>query len=178
MRKHNYLLGRLWGDDRGAVLATEWLLITTVLVLGLIPGLIAIRQGILTEMSDIATATSDLDQSYGYTGQEFGSGTDSGDNGAGNGVRGAADDGRVHDPVAEAAARMTRGAAYDRNVRGASTDRGVRPAAADQGAESCTQAFTAGTMFLEDRHLSGNARGSRIRSTAAQGTGTDAKPSD
>jgi hypothetical protein len=89
MRKQTCFLGRLWNDDRGAVLATEWLLITTVLVLGLIPGLIAIRQGLLAEMGDIATATSDLDQSYGFTGQEISSDSDSGDNASGNGVRGA-----------------------------------------------------------------------------------------
>ncbi len=61
---------RLWRDDGGAVLATEWLLVTTVLVLGLVPGLIAIRQGLLGELSDVSNATSGLDQSYGFTGQE------------------------------------------------------------------------------------------------------------
>jgi hypothetical protein len=176
MRKPVELLARVWSDDRGAVLATEWLLITTVLVLGLVPGLIAIRQGLLAEMGDIASATNDLDQSYGFTGQEIGSGNDKGD-----AARAAADDGKVYDPVADAAARLgtpgVRGAAYDRNSR-RTTDRGVRPAADDQGDDRCIQAFTAGSTFLEDRHLSGNARGSRIRPTSAPGAASDAKACD
>jgi hypothetical protein len=177
MRKPVELLVRVWSDDRGAVLATEWLLITTVLVLGLVPGLIAIRQGILAEMGDIASATNDLDQSYGFTGQEHGSANDSG-----NDIRAAADDGKVYDPVADAAARLgtpgIRGAAYERNSR-RTTDRGVRPAAADQGDDrGGIQAFTAGSTFLEDRHLSGNTRGSRIRAISAQGAASDAKACD
>jgi hypothetical protein len=45
------------------------------MVLGLIPGLVAVRQGVLSELLDVANAVLGLDQSYGFTGQEIGCGT-------------------------------------------------------------------------------------------------------
>src|SRR5579885_1858023 len=59
------LLTRLWEDDNGAVLATEWALITTLFLIGLVPALLIIRQGLLSKMLDISGATQQLDESYG-----------------------------------------------------------------------------------------------------------------
>lgn len=39
------LLGRCWDDDRAAVLSVELILIIGVLVFGMIPGLVALRNG-------------------------------------------------------------------------------------------------------------------------------------
>jgi hypothetical protein len=64
-------LRRLWHDDCGAVIGSEWLMIATVLVLGLIPGLVLIRQGALEGLFDFAHATAALDQSYSFSGQRL-----------------------------------------------------------------------------------------------------------
>jgi hypothetical protein len=50
---------------------TEWILVATILVIGLIPGLIAVRQGVLSELVEFANAVMGLDQSYGYTGTQL-----------------------------------------------------------------------------------------------------------
>src|SRR5262249_32371156 len=65
------ILSKLWKDDCGALLATEWVVLATILVIGIIPGLVAIRKGLLNEMKDIANATMSLDQSYEFTGNEL-----------------------------------------------------------------------------------------------------------
>jgi hypothetical protein len=59
---------RLWNDDAGALLAAEWLLIATILVIGLVPGLVAVREGALDELTDLANAVMSLDQSYSFCG--------------------------------------------------------------------------------------------------------------
>src|SRR5262245_27704996 len=64
-------LTNLWTDDCGALLATEWVVLATILVIGIIPGLVAIRRGVLNEMKDISNATLSLDQSYEFTGNEL-----------------------------------------------------------------------------------------------------------
>jgi hypothetical protein len=61
---------RLWNDDCGALLATEWLVVATILVIGLIPGLIALRQGVLTGLVDFGNAASSVDQSYSFCGHK------------------------------------------------------------------------------------------------------------
>src|SRR5262245_47241375 len=59
----------LWGDDVGALIATEWVIVATIIVLGIIPGLIAVRQGTLSELTDAANALLSLNQSYSFSGQ-------------------------------------------------------------------------------------------------------------
>lgn len=44
MMKHLHkLLKRLWKDQRGSLLITEWVFMATILILGIIPGVIAVR---------------------------------------------------------------------------------------------------------------------------------------
>jgi hypothetical protein len=43
------LFSRFWHDERGSVLVTEWVLVTTILVIALLPGLAVIRQRTLYE---------------------------------------------------------------------------------------------------------------------------------
>jgi hypothetical protein len=62
------ILSNLWTDDCGALLATEWVIMATIIVLGIIPGLVAIRNGLLHELKDVSNATTSLDQSYEFTG--------------------------------------------------------------------------------------------------------------
>jgi hypothetical protein len=63
------LFARLWKDDCGALIATEWVFVTTILVLGIITGLVAVRQAVITELEDFANAVLSLNQSYSFSGQ-------------------------------------------------------------------------------------------------------------
>ena len=64
------LLLKLWEDDCGALIATEWVFVATILVLGSITGLVALRQAVLTELIDFANAVLQLNQGYSFEGQE------------------------------------------------------------------------------------------------------------
>ena len=57
------LLNRVWSEDQG-VLTFEWILLITVLVIGIVGGLSAVRDAVITELGDVAEATISLDQSY------------------------------------------------------------------------------------------------------------------
>ena len=57
---------RLWRDEAGFVVSTELILIATILVIGLITGLVTIRDAVVTELADVADAISEVDQSYSY----------------------------------------------------------------------------------------------------------------
>lgn len=54
---------RVWKEDEG-VLSFEWILLTTLLTIGVIGGIVAIRDTIIDEFGDIAQAYQNLDQSY------------------------------------------------------------------------------------------------------------------
>lgn len=152
------LLKRLWRDDRGAVLASEWILLTTIMLVGIVPALIAIRHGVLSKLFDLSGATTQLDQSYGFTGTAI-------DNEWRHRDRGTLDrDGkawwdtplrsRTDDPVLEEAEKVCR--------------RDLDPAWPDR---PCTRrprvhAFAAGSLFLEERHLDRNDRRPVITSRA------------
>jgi hypothetical protein len=57
------LLVRVWRCDEG-VLTFEWVLLITVLVIGIVGGLSAVRDALITELGDVAQAMIALDQSY------------------------------------------------------------------------------------------------------------------
>ena len=40
------LFRKLWQDDDGALLATEWVFLATILVIGVIPGMVAVRDAL------------------------------------------------------------------------------------------------------------------------------------
>ncbi len=54
---------RAWQEDDG-VLSFEWVLLVTLLTLGLVSGLAAARDGFIDELGDVAEALICLDQSY------------------------------------------------------------------------------------------------------------------
>src|SRR5262245_9932489 len=60
---------KLWKDDCGASYTGELILVFTILVIGLITGLVALRQALITELGDIANALLALNQSYSFSGQ-------------------------------------------------------------------------------------------------------------
>jgi hypothetical protein len=45
-------LAELWNDDRGTISATETVFVTTILVLGIITGLAAVRQAVTIETTE------------------------------------------------------------------------------------------------------------------------------
>ena len=62
------LLRRLWQDDGGALIATEWVFVATILVLSLVVGLKAVESAVEGELIDFANAVSSLNQSFSFGG--------------------------------------------------------------------------------------------------------------
>jgi Flp pilus assembly pilin Flp len=56
-------LQQVWREDDG-VLSFEWVLLVTLLVIGIVGGLAGARDAIIDELGDIAQATLSFDQSY------------------------------------------------------------------------------------------------------------------
>jgi hypothetical protein len=61
------LMHRIWQEEEG-VLSFEWILLITLVVIGIVGGLAAARDAIIDEMGDVAQATIALDQSYTLSG--------------------------------------------------------------------------------------------------------------
>jgi Flp pilus assembly pilin Flp len=55
-------------DDRGFVVSSELVLIATIVVIGLITGLVTVRDQVIQELADVADAISEIDQSYSWSG--------------------------------------------------------------------------------------------------------------
>ncbi|ADB15769.1 hypothetical protein Psta_1086 [Pirellula staleyi DSM 6068] len=60
---HKQLLQQMWNDESG-MLAYEWTLLLTVLVIGIVTGVAAARDAIIDELGDAAEAMLALDDSY------------------------------------------------------------------------------------------------------------------
>ncbi len=54
------MLQHLWHDDCGALIATEWILAATILVLGSITGLTSLRNAVLAPLHDFAAGMGQL----------------------------------------------------------------------------------------------------------------------
>jgi len=65
MRK---LMMKMWKDDAGIV-AFEYLLVATIIGLGLVVGLSAVSVALNAELTELANAILALDQTYSYSGQ-------------------------------------------------------------------------------------------------------------
>jgi hypothetical protein len=64
------LVVKVWNDDCGSSLVTsEILFLFAILVLGVISGLVAVRQALLSELVETAQALLALNQSYSFSGQ-------------------------------------------------------------------------------------------------------------
>lgn len=59
---------RFWREVDGAILSSELLLVSTLLVVGLVTGLDATRTAILTEMADVSAAIGTMNQSFSVGG--------------------------------------------------------------------------------------------------------------
>jgi Flp pilus assembly pilin Flp len=54
---------RMWTEDEG-VLSFEWVLLVTLLTIGIVSGVAGARDAIIDELGDVAQAMLALDQSY------------------------------------------------------------------------------------------------------------------
>lgn len=61
-------MSKLWNDDRGALIATEWVFVSTIMVIGVVAGLKSVQQAVVTELEDLANAVGSLSQSYTFSG--------------------------------------------------------------------------------------------------------------
>jgi len=62
------LMLRMWQDDSGALIATEWVFVATILVLSLVVGLKAVESAVEGELVDLANAIGSLNQSFSFGG--------------------------------------------------------------------------------------------------------------
>ena len=65
------ILKTLWHDESGVILSAELVLVCTILVLGLLVGMVELQCAIVGELSDLSSAFGNLNQSYNQSG--FGS---------------------------------------------------------------------------------------------------------
>jgi Flp pilus assembly pilin Flp len=56
-------LSNMWSEDDG-VLSFEWVLLVTLLVIGIVTGVTAARDAIIDELGDVSQAMLAVDQSY------------------------------------------------------------------------------------------------------------------
>jgi hypothetical protein len=59
---------KLQKKQAGFIVSAELVLIATILVIGLVVGMVAIRDAMTAEMGDVAEAIGNLDQSYSFDG--------------------------------------------------------------------------------------------------------------
>ena len=62
------LIRKLWNDETGFVVSAELIMIATIAVIGLLVGLTSVRDGVTSELSDVAGAVQDANQSYSLDG--------------------------------------------------------------------------------------------------------------
>jgi hypothetical protein len=65
------MLKRLWLDEGGAILSTELILILVITVIGLITGLVALRDAVDLQLTDLAGAIAAIDPSYSWDGMMY-----------------------------------------------------------------------------------------------------------
>ena len=58
----------LWNDEAGVILSAELVLIGSILVLGMIVGLVELQCAVVAELSDLSSAFGNLSQSYETSG--------------------------------------------------------------------------------------------------------------
>jgi hypothetical protein len=63
------LLARLWADDCGALLSIEFLLVSSILTLGLVVGLATLRSALATELTELSNSILTLNGGSGGSSQ-------------------------------------------------------------------------------------------------------------
>jgi len=58
----------LWSDDRAFVVSSELVLIATIMVIGMVVGLVTVRDQVVQELADVAAAVSRTEQAFSFSG--------------------------------------------------------------------------------------------------------------
>jgi hypothetical protein len=66
------MLRRVWADDRGAVISTELVLVISILIFGIIPGLVALRNSLIAALGTIGNTLTELVPSFTFSGFSIG----------------------------------------------------------------------------------------------------------
>lgn len=61
------LISRLWSDDAGFIVSAELVLVATIVVIGMITGLVAIRKDVTSELTEVGQSIAAVDQSWAYS---------------------------------------------------------------------------------------------------------------
>jgi Flp pilus assembly pilin Flp len=61
-------LTQLWADDKGALIAIEFLFVATILIIGIIVGLAGVRDAVNTELTELGNAILALSQGFSISG--------------------------------------------------------------------------------------------------------------
>lgn len=61
-------MAQLWKDEAGFVVSADLVLVSAVLVLGLMVGLVSVRDQIVQELGDVGAGIAVLQQSYSWAG--------------------------------------------------------------------------------------------------------------
>ncbi len=72
------LFAKLWNDETGFIVSLELILVATILVIGLIAGLTAVRDAVVSELSDAAQSIQAINQSFAIQGTDSQTATTSG----------------------------------------------------------------------------------------------------
>lgn len=62
------MLKNLWNDNSGVILSAELVLIGTILVIGLIVGMVELQCAVVAELSDLGDAIGNFDQTFQTSG--------------------------------------------------------------------------------------------------------------
>jgi hypothetical protein len=62
------MVRKLWNDEAGFVISAELVLVATILVIGLIVGMVAVRNQVVEELVDVGQAIGNFSQSYAFGG--------------------------------------------------------------------------------------------------------------
>jgi hypothetical protein len=61
-------MDKLWNDDKGALISMEYLFVATILVIGVVVGLTAVREAVNVELTELANALLALSQGFTVSG--------------------------------------------------------------------------------------------------------------
>ena len=62
------MIKTLWNDEAGVILSAELVLVGTILVVGMIVGLVELQCSVVDELNDLGEAIGSLNQSFAYSG--------------------------------------------------------------------------------------------------------------
>jgi Flp pilus assembly pilin Flp len=62
------MLRRLWNDEDGFIVSAELVLIATIVVIGLVVGLVSLRNQVVQELVDVGQAIGSVSQSFAVSG--------------------------------------------------------------------------------------------------------------